>query len=44
MAYDYSRATWDGLPDRLRDVPWEGIFKLLPLVDFERRFSLELTL
>ena len=26
IAYDYSRADWDGL--RLRDVPWEDIFKL----------------
>ena len=28
MAYDYSRADWDGLRDCLRDVPWEDIFKL----------------
>ena len=28
VAYDYSRAEWDGLRDRLRDVPWEDIFKL----------------
>ena len=28
IAYDYSRANWDGLPDYLRDVPWEDIFKL----------------
>ena len=28
MAYDYSRADWDGLPDQLIDVLWEGIFKL----------------
>ena len=28
MAYDYSRASWDGLRDHLRDVAWEGIFKL----------------
>ena len=27
-AYDYSRADWDGLCDHIRDVPWEGIFKL----------------
>ena len=27
MAYDYSRADWDGLHDHLRAVPWEGIFK-----------------
>ena len=27
MAYDYSRADWDGLRDHLRDVPWEDIFK-----------------
>ena len=28
IAYDYSCADWDGLPDQLRDVPWEDIFKL----------------
>ena len=28
MAYDYSRADWDGLCDRLRDVPRDDIFKL----------------
>ena len=28
VAYDYSRAEWDGLRDHLRDVPWEDIFKL----------------
>ena len=28
VAYDYTRADWDGLRDHLRDVPWEGIFKL----------------
>ena len=28
VAYDYSRADWDGLRDHLRDVPWEHIFKL----------------
>ena len=28
ITYDYSRADWDGLRDHLRDVPWEGIFKL----------------
>ena len=28
MAYDYSRADWDGLCDHLRDVPWEDIFKI----------------
>ena len=28
VAYDYSRADWDGLHDYLRDVPWEDIFKL----------------
>ena len=28
VAYDYSRADWDGLCDQLRDVPWEDIFKL----------------
>ena len=28
IAYDYSRAVWDGLCDHLRDVPCEDIFKL----------------
>ena len=28
MAYDYSRADWDGLRDHLRDVSWEDILKL----------------
>ena len=28
VAYDYSHADWDGLGDHLRDVPWEGTFKL----------------
>ena len=28
IIYDYSRADWDGLPDYLRDGPWEDIFKL----------------
>ena len=28
IAYDYSRADWDGLYDHLRDAPWEDIFKL----------------
>ena len=28
IAYDYSHADWDSLHDHLRDVPWEGIFKL----------------
>ena len=28
IAYDYSRADWDGLRDHPRDVPWEDIFKL----------------
>ena len=28
MAYDYSRADWNGLCDHSRDVPWEDIFKL----------------
>ena len=29
IAYDYSRADWDGVRDHLRDVPWEDIFKLI---------------
>ena len=28
VAYDYSRVDWDGLPNHLRDVPCEDIFKL----------------
>ena len=28
IAYDYSCADWDGVPDHLRDAPWEDIFKL----------------
>ena len=28
IAYDYSRAGWDGLYNYLRDVPWEDIFEL----------------
>ena len=28
IAYYYSCADWDGLRDRLRDVPWKDIFKL----------------
>ena len=28
IAYEYSRADWDGLRNHLRDVPWEDIFKL----------------
>ena len=27
IAYDYSRADWDGLCDHLRDVLWDDIFK-----------------
>ena len=27
IAYDNSRADWDGLRDHLRDVPWEDFFK-----------------
>ena len=28
VAYDYSRADWDGLCDHLGDLPWEDIFEL----------------
>ena len=28
IAFDYSRADWDGLCDHLRHFPWEDIFKL----------------
>ena len=30
IAYDYSRADWDGLRDHWRDFPWEDVFKLSP--------------
>ena len=44
MAYDYSRADWDGLHDHLRDVPWEDIFKLgaSAALNFVSGFRLEL--
>ena len=45
VAYDYSRADWDGLHDHLRDAPWEDIFNsvlLLLLVNFVSVFRLEL--
>ena len=44
IAYDYSRADWDGLRDHLREVPWEYIFSmlLLLLVNFVSEFGLEL--
>ena len=28
IAYDYSRADWDGFCGDLSDIPWENIFKL----------------
>ena len=28
VPFDYSCADWDSLPDYLRDILWEGIFKL----------------
>ena len=45
IAYDYSRADWDGLRDHLRDVLGEDIFNsvlLLLLVKFVSGFRLEL--
>ena len=45
IAYDYSRADWDGLGDHLRDVPWEDIFKLSDSAaasEFVSGFRLEL--
>ena len=45
IAYDYLRADWDGLPDDLKDVPWENIFKLSAsdaASDFVSGFRLEL--
>ena len=43
IAYDYSRADWDGLRDHLREVPWEdSSVLLLLLVNFVSGFRLEL--
>ena len=43
VAYDYSCGDWDGLRDKLRDVPWDNIFGLLLLlVNFVSDFRLEL--
>ena len=45
IAYDYSRADWDGLHDHLRDVSWEDIFKLSAFAaasEFVIGFRLEL--
>ena len=42
IAYDHSRAEWDGLRHHLRDVPWDDIFKLGASVNFARGFRLEL--
>ena len=28
IAYNYSHTDWDSLHDHLRDLPWEGVFKL----------------
>ena len=33
IAYDYSRADWDGIRDHLRHVPSEDIFKLSASAD-----------
>ena len=44
VAYDYSRADWDGLHDNLRDAPWEDILKLsasAAAVNFVSGFRLE---
>ena len=43
IAYGYSCVDWDGLRDKLRDVPWDNIFGLLLLlVNFLSDFRLEL--
>ena len=34
VAYDYSRADWDGLPDHLRDIPWEDILLVNSVIIF----------
>ena len=28
VAYEYSRADWDGLRVHLTDIPWEDVFKV----------------
>ena len=38
IAYDYSRANWDGLRGHLRDVPWENIFKFSASAAAAREF------
>ena len=45
IAYDYSRADWDGLCDHLRDVAWRislNSVPLLLLVNFVSGFRLEI--
>ena len=45
MAYDYSCADSDSLPDQLKDVPWEDIFNLrtsAAAMNFVSEFRLEL--
>ena len=45
MAYDYSHATWNGLPYDLREVPWEDVFKISACAaasEFVNGFRLEL--
>ena len=39
IAFDYSRADWDGLRDHLRDVPWVVIFKLSASAAFSKFFE-----
>ena len=33
IAYDYSRADWDGPRDHLRDVPWEDMLNQINITD-----------
>ena len=44
IAYDYSHADWSGLCDCLRDVPWDDLNLVLPLllVNFLSGFRLKL--
>ena len=45
MAYDYSHATWNGLPYDLIEVPWEDVFKISACAaasEFVGGFRLEL--
>ena len=39
VAYDYSRAAWDGLCDHLRDVPWEELMYISLIVSIRSNLT-----